>query len=99
MSNLTNWSAVLHVAYKKNALLFTEDEELKSEQDMIAKKKTLRTDVLKVGHHGAKTSTSATFLKYVKPKYAVISVGKNAYGHPTNEVVTNLKREKGTMFA
>ncbi len=97
-SDLNNWSAVLHVAYKKNTFLFTGDAELKSEQDMIAKKKTLRADVLKVGHHGAKTSTSATFLKYVKPKYAVISVGKNAYGHPTKEVVTNLKRAKAAML-
>jgi len=97
-SDLNNWSAVLHVAYKKNTFLFTGDAELKSEQDMIAKKKTLRADVLKVGHHGAKTSTSATFLKYVKPKYGVISVGKNAYGHPTKEVVTNLKRAKATML-
>ncbi|OAN10086.1 ComEC/Rec2 family competence protein [Exiguobacterium undae] len=64
----------------------------------ILAKKTIRADILKVGHHGAKTSTSTTFLKYVKPKYAVISVGKNAYGHPTKEVVMNLKRAKATML-
>jgi beta-lactamase superfamily II metal-dependent hydrolase len=61
---------------------------------MMAKKQTLRADVLKVGHHGAKTSTSSTFLNTVKPKHAIISVGKNSYGHPTSEVVTNLKRQK-----
>ena len=65
---------------------------------MIAKKQVLHAGVLKIGHHGAKTSTNATFLKYVKLKYAIISVGKNAHGHPTNEVVTNLKCAKATML-
>ena len=93
-SDLNNWSAVLHVTYKKNTFLFTGDAEHVSEKDMMAKKQTLRADVLKVGHHGAKTSTSNTFLNTVKPKHAIISVGKNGYGHPTSEVVTNLKRHK-----
>lgn len=93
-SDLNNWSAVLHVTYKKNTFLFTGDAEHVSEKDMMTKKQTLRADVLKVGHHGAKTSTSSTFLNTVKPKHAIISVGKNSYGHPTSEVVTNLKRQK-----
>ncbi len=97
-SDLNNWSAVLHVTYKKNTFLFTGDAEHVSEKDMMAKKQTLRADVLKVGHHGAKTSTSSTFLNVVKPKYAVLSVGKNSYGHPTSEVVTNLKRVKATTL-
>lgn len=93
-SDLNNWSAVLHVTYKKNTFLFTGDAEHVSEKDMMAKKQTLRADVLKVSHHGARTSTSSTFLNTVKPKHAIISVGKNSYGHPTSEVVTNLKRQK-----
>ncbi|MCC9626707.1 MBL fold metallo-hydrolase [Thalassospira sp. MA62] len=97
-SDLNNWSAVLHVTYKKNTFLFTGDAEHVAEKDMMAKKQTLRADVLKVGHHGAKTSTSSTFLNVVKPKYAVLSVGKNSYGHPTSEVVTNLKRVKATTL-
>lgn len=97
-SDLNNWSAVLHVTYKKNTFLFTGDAEHVAEKDMMAKKQTLRADVLKVGHHGAKTSTSSTFLNMVKPKYAVLSVGKNSYGHPTSEVVTNLKRVKVTTL-
>lgn len=97
-SDLNNWSAVLHVTYKKNTFLFTGDAEHVAEKDMMAKKQTLRADVLKVGHHGAKTSTSSTFLNVVKPKYAILSVGKNSYGHPTSEVVTNLKRVKATTL-
>ncbi len=97
-SDLNNWSAVLHVTYKKNTFLFTGDAEHVAEKDMTAKKQTLRADVLKVGHHGAKTSTSSAFLNVVKPKYAILSVGKNSYGHPTSEVVTNLKRVKATTL-
>ncbi|MBU8757062.1 ComEC/Rec2 family competence protein [Priestia megaterium] len=97
-SDLNDWSAVVHMAYKKNTFLFTGDAEAKSEADMIKSKKTLRADVLKVGHHGAKTSTSKNFLNVVKPKYAVISVGKNSYGHPTSQVVNLLKGTKASIL-
>ncbi|MEH7357789.1 ComEC/Rec2 family competence protein [Priestia sp. 179-F W1.4 NHS] len=97
-SDLNDWSAVVHMAYKKNTFLFTGDAETKAEADMIKAKKTLRADVLKVGHHGAKTSTSKNFLDAVKPKYAVISVGKNSYGHPTSQVVNLLKNSKASIL-
>ncbi|MBO0999324.1 hypothetical protein IOC57_16455 [Bacillus sp. SD075] len=67
--------------------LKTGDAEEKSESDMLAKKLVPSVDVLKVGHHGAKTSTSSAFINKAKPKYAGISVGKNGYGHPTSTVV------------
>ena len=52
----------------------------------------LKADVLKVGHHGSKTSSSAEFIDKVNPKYSIISVGKNnRYGHPNKEVLDNLK--------
>ncbi len=88
------------MTYKKNTFLFTGDAETKAEAeaDMIKAKKTLRADVLKVGHHGAKTSTSKNFLDAVKPKYAVISVGKNSYGHPTSQVVNLLKNSKASIL-
>lgn len=86
-NDLNDWSAVLRVAYGNKSFLFTGDAETKSETDMINSKQTLKADVIKVGHHGAKTSTGKNFLNAVKPKYAVISVGKgNRYGHPTVNV-------------
>ena len=52
-------------------------------------------DVLKVGHHGSRTSSSKDFIDKVNPKYSVISVGKNnRYGHPNKEVLENLKDSK-----
>jgi competence protein ComEC len=97
-SDTNDWSAVLKITYGKNSFLFTGDAEAKAEADMIKAKKDLRADVLKVGHHGAKTSTSTAFLNAVKPKYAVISVGKNSYGHPTKEVLNRLKAAKVTVY-
>lgn len=97
-SDLNNWSAVLHVTYNKNKFLFAGDAEKASEDDMIKTKQTLKADVLKVGHHGAKTSSNAEFLKLVKPTYAVISVGKNSYGHPTKEVLNRFKDIKSTVY-
>lgn len=97
-SDLNNWSAVLHVTYNQNKFLFTGDAEKASESDMVKAKQTLLADVIKVGHHGAKTSSNADFLKVVKPKYAVISVGKNAYGHPTAEVLNRYKPYKSLVY-
>jgi competence protein ComEC len=94
-----DWSAVLKLTYGKRSFLFTGDVETTAESDMIASKQNLRADVIKIGHHGAKTSTSEAFLNAVKPTYAVISVGKeNTYGHPTAEVINRLKIHKINIF-
>ncbi|MFC5529750.1 MBL fold metallo-hydrolase [Cohnella yongneupensis] len=97
--DLNDWSAVLHLAFGKTSFLFTGDAEAKSEADMIAAKATLKADVLKVGHHGSNTSTSAAFLKAVAPKYAVISVGAgNTYGHPKKTILDRLASAKVTTY-
>ncbi|WP_180717801.1 ComEC/Rec2 family competence protein [Listeria monocytogenes] len=93
-----NWSAVLHVAYKKNTFLFTGDAQTKAENDMIKAKKTLRADVLKVSTQGSKAATSKAFVNVVKPKYAIISVGKNGYGHPTSQTVNTLTKAKAKVY-
>ncbi|MGE7662661.1 ComEC/Rec2 family competence protein [Peribacillus sp. NPDC097197] len=97
-SDLNNWSAVLLLKHNKKTFLFTGDAEEKSEKDMLAKKLIPSVDVLKVGHHGAKTSTSSALIKKAKPKYAVISVGKNGYGHPTSTVVKRLNSVKAKIY-
>ena len=86
-----DYSAVLRLVYGKNSFLFTGDAETQSESEMLRLGSQLKVDVLKVGHHGSKTSSTAAFLKLVAPKYAVISVGKgNSYGHPTGEALDRL---------
>ncbi|MED3126631.1 ComEC/Rec2 family competence protein [Bacillus wiedmannii] len=89
---LNEWSAVLKVTHDNNSFLFTGDAETNSEKDMIAKHgSSLKSDILKPGHHGSKTSSSQPFLDLVKPNIAVISAGVgNKYGHPTQETLSKL---------
>ncbi|MNI68375.1 ComEC family competence protein [compost metagenome] len=65
---------------------------------MLADGVNLKVDVLKVGHHGSKTSTSKPFIDAIKPKYSIISVGKNNYGHPDSGILQRLKNVKSTVY-
>jgi len=88
---LNDYSAVLRLTFGQTSFLFTGDAEGSSEAAMLRAGYNLQADVLKVGHHGSSSSTSAAFLKAVSPKYAVISVGKdNDYGHPHAETLAKL---------
>ena len=89
--NLNNTSIILKVTHKNKSFLFTGDAEREEEQTLLDRG-LLKSDVLKVGHHGSDTSTSYPFLREVMPEYAVISVGKdNLYGHPTEAVLIRLR--------
>ncbi|MRX55934.1 DNA internalization-related competence protein ComEC/Rec2 [Bacillus idriensis] len=73
--------------------LFTGDLEHEGEKRILEKYKGLKTDVLKVGHHGSKGSTSESFLKQLQPEFAFISAGENnRYNHPHDEVLQLLKK-------
>ena len=72
--------------------LFTGDAEKATEADLLTEKLNIDCDVLKVGHHGSNSSSTAAFLKAASPKYAAISVGKdNMYSHPSNKTIVALK--------
>ena len=87
-------SIVFKININNKIFLFTGDMTLEEEKDLIKYYgKKLDADILKVGHHGSKTSTSDLFLKYVTPSYSVISVGNNnKYGLPDLEIVNKLKK-------
>ena len=71
------------------------DAGVEKEKDILDKYNLSNVDVLKVGHHGSKTSSSKEFIDEINPKYGVISVGKNnRYGHPNKEALDNLKNSK-----
>lgn len=91
-NNLNDYSAVVKITYGENSFLFTGDAEKVSEDEMLEREfDSLSADVLKVGHHGSDTATSADFLNAVDPEYAVISCGTgNSYGHPHTETLENL---------
>lgn len=83
---------VLRLNYGDTSFLFTGDMEKEMENYLLAvENKKLKSDVLKIGHHGSKNSTGESFLGYVAPKEVVISVGaKNMYGHPADETIKRL---------
>ena len=71
------------------------DAGVEKEKDILNKYNLSNADVLKVGHHGSKTSSSIEFIDKINPKYSIISVGKNnRYGHPNKEVLNNLENSK-----
>ena len=86
-------SIVMRADYGDLSILLTGDAELMEERALLAQDTVgeLRVDILKVGHHGSKGSTSEAFLDAVRPKLAAISVGaNNSYGHPTSETLSRL---------
>lgn len=94
-----DYSIVIKLTYGSTSFLLTGDAEEVSESQMLSNGLDLSATVLKVGHHGSRTSTSQTFLDKVSPKYAVISVGKgNSYGHPTQETLNRLKNKGVVVY-
>ncbi len=97
--NTTGWetneaSIVGKLRYGKNSFLFTGDSPQKIEKYLVSKYGNyLDSDVLKVGHHGSKTSSADVFVGTVSPFYSVISVASNnRYGHPHDEVLKTLAK-------
>lgn len=91
-------SVILYGQLLGLTFLFTGDLEEEGEKELIKAYPELPVDVLKVGHHGSKGSSSAAFLSHIKPKLALISAGKkNRYQHPHGEALDRL-REQGTRI-
>ena len=88
-------SNVIYTKLGNYKFLFMGDSEYSKEQDILDKYDIENIDVLKVGHHGSKTSSTKNFINKINPKYSIISVGKNnRYGHPNKEVLENLNNLK-----
>jgi len=88
--NSNETSIVSHLLFKNISFLFTGDIGESTENTLIDK--NIKSDVLKVPHHGSKYSSSEYFLEKVLPQVAVIQVGKNKYGHPHRDVLARFKK-------
>ncbi len=99
-SNLNNNSMVLRLEYGNVSYLFMADAEEEEEQQLLASGENLKCDVLKVGHHGAKTSTSQAFLNAVMPKAAVITADTsvNSSGLPAEAILTRLHEAGADIY-
>ena len=89
-----DYSGVLYMTYGERSFLFMGDATTDVENDMLSKGLVPHADVLKVGHHGSKGSTSKNFLNAVTPSYAIMTTGEKDYGHPTKKVL-DLLNAKG----
>ena len=94
-----NYSVVVKATCADSSFLFTGDAEKLAEDEMLSHNTNLKSDVLKVGHHGSTTSSSNAFLDAVDPDVAVISCGKNNdYGHPHDETIEKLNKRNITVY-
>ena len=88
-------SNVIYTELNGYKFMFMGDASTTTEKEILNKYNLPNIDVLKVGHHGSKTSSSKEFINEINPKYCIISVGKNnRYGHPNKEVLNNLANSK-----
>ncbi len=98
-SVLNNCSITIKLAYQNTSLLFDGDAQAEVEAKMVAQfGAELKSDVLKVGHHGSAYSSTDAFLAAVQPKQAVIEVGRNNYGHPTQSSMNRILAAGAKIF-
>lgn len=100
LKNPHDATVIVRLEYASTSFLFMGDAEKLTEYRMVWDEADVQdADILKVGHHGSKTSTAEEFLAYVSPEYAIISAGrKNRYGHPHAEVIDRLNRFGATIM-
>jgi len=88
-------SNVIYTKLNGYRFMFMGDASSTTEKEIMSIYNLPNIDVLKVGHHGSKTSTGKNFIDEINPKYSIISVGKNnRYGHPNDKVLDNLEDSK-----
>ena len=97
--NVNNKSIVFKLVYGDFSMLFMADAESEVEKELLEEDADLSADVLKIGHHGSKTSTTDEFLDNVNPKYAVVSCGNgNDYNHPYGAVTKRFEDKNIPLY-
>lgn len=97
-SNLNNTSLCGMLKYKQFQILFTGDIEKEAEGTLLRTYPEINCDILKVSHHGGKNGSSEHFLKASQPEAAIISVGRNNYGHPSEDVKNRLSTAGAKVY-
>ncbi len=86
-------SVVVRLDSQDHSFLFTGDADFKEEAEILVLPESVQSDVLKVGHHGSKSSSSEQWIKAVQPVFGIISAGlDNRYGHPSQETIERLEK-------
>jgi len=90
-SDSNEMSIVIKLIYKNDSFLLMGDAGTEAEYDILSNNQNVSANLIKIGHHGSKYSSSYYFLEKVNPQYAIISAGKNnQYGHPSTEILNRL---------
>jgi competence protein ComEC len=97
--DLNDTSIVSEITCGEFNAIFPADADVDIEQQLISSGSLSDVEVLKVGHHGSKYSTSAIFLETIEPEVAVITVGKNKFGHPHSETLKKLADIQAEIFS
>lgn len=99
LGDLNEDSVVLKLTHGQVSFLLTGDAGIEAEKNMISANTDLNSDILKVGHHGSRYSSSSQFLSRVSPEVSIILVGSgNSYGHPTPETLSALQNIGSTIY-
>lgn len=96
--SLNNASLVIKLCYGHTSFLFTGDIEAEAEDAILKEAQDLNADLIKIAHHGSSTSTGEAFLNEVDPEVAIISVGRNSFGHPSDEVLQRIEKSSTQYF-
>lgn len=97
--NLNNYSAVLRLCYLNSTFILCGDSEKEEESEILSNYDNIKSDVIKIGHHGSKTATSDDFLKSVSPYIAIISAGvRNKFDHPHEETLNKLNKSNISLY-
>jgi len=98
-SALNNNSIVMRIVYKDVAILLPGDLEIEGEESILGSNLSLKSQILKAGHHGSKTASSKAFLRAIEPEIAIISCGrKNRFRHPHQEALERIRNEGAKIF-
>jgi competence protein ComEC len=96
---VNNDSLVMRIQYGKSSVLLEGDAEASSEAEMLSHGRVAATTLLKIGHHGSRTSTTQAFFNAAAPKDAVVSVGQgNTFGHPRYEVIERIAEAQTKLY-
>ncbi len=98
VTSSNNASLVIKLCYDQTSILLTGDAESEAEERMLKEAVDLDADVIKIAHHGSPTSSGEAFIDAVDPEAAVISVGRNNFGHPSDEVLDILEERSVNCF-
>lgn len=97
--NLNNYSAVLRISYLNSSFILCGDSEKEEENEILSNYNNIKSDVIKIGHHGSKTATSEDFLKSISPHIAIISAGiRNKFNHPHEETLDKLNKSNILLY-